>query len=337
MSSLGDPGPESGGKRAIALFRRLLGVLARSYVVMIVVGIVLGLQVAPVVSDLGPQPNKGTVAIVPVAGGIDGGNAASLTARLQRARVDPSIDAVVLRVNSPGGGASASETMYLQVKRTAAELPVITSVDTLAASGAYYAAAPSDEIYVKPGSSVGSVGVIGIFPDSLPPIDSILTTGPDKVGASEPRDRLYRIRSIQQAFLSAVVTNREDALELSRERIAYAKLYAGGKAVSLGMADEIGGLSSAIRRAAERADLDDYRVRVLGYNDTVTFLTRSTYVAANVSEKRLASPAAFVGNPKELAAPNYVMLPESVVGATIRRENATASVTGVMANESVAP
>jgi protease-4 len=337
MPSLGDPGPGSGWERAITLLRRLVGVLARSYLVMLVLGIVLGLQVAPVVSDLGPQPNRGTVAIVPIAGGIDGENAASLTARLQRARADPSIDAVVLRINSPGGGASASETMYLQVKRAAAEMPVVTSVDTLAASGAYYAAAPSDEIYVKPSSAVGSVGVIAVFPASIPPVDSILTTGPDKVGASEPRDQLYRIRSLQQAFLSAVVTNREDDLQISRERIAYAKVYAGGKAVSLGMADEIGGLSSAVRRAAKQADLDDYSVRVLGYNDTVTFLTRSNYVAANVSEKRLAAPEAFVGDPEKLAAPNYVMLPESVVGAAIRSENATASTTGVTANESVAP
>jgi len=321
-----------------ALLRRVVGVLARSYVVMLVLGIVLGLQVAPAVSDLGQQPDGGTVAVVPIAGGIDGANAASVTARLQQARQDPSIDAVVLRVNSPGGGASSSESMYLQVKRTAEEMPVVTSVDTIAASGAYYyAAAPSEDIFVKPASIVGSVGVIAIFPQAIPPIDQVVATGPDKVGVSEPRDQLYRARSLQQAFVSAVVTNRGDRLEISRERLEYAKVYGGGKAVSLGMADEIGGLSSAVRRAANEADLDDYRVRVLDYDSEVTFLTRSNYVAANVTEKELVSPKAFVGNPDELAVSNFVMLPSTVVRAALRDANATATTTEVIANETVAP
>ncbi|MFB6296817.1 MAG: S49 family peptidase [Halobacteriales archaeon] len=337
MSSLGGSEPGSDAGRAAALLRRIVGLLARSYVVMLVLGIVLGLQVAPAVSELGAQPGGGTVAIVPIAGGIDGGNAASVAARLQQARTDPSIDAVVLRINSPGGGASSSETMYLQVKQTAEEMPVVTSVDTIAASGAYYAAAPSDDIFVKPASFIGSVGVIAIFPASVPPIDRVLTTGPDKIGSSEPRDRLYQARSLQQAFLSAVVTNREDRLEISRERLGYAKVYSGGKAVSLGVADEIGGISAAVRRAATRANLDDYRVRVLGYDGEVRFLTRSSYVAANVSEKTLVSPETFVGDPDELAASNFVMLPPSVVRAALESENATATTTGVIANESAAP
>jgi len=336
MSSLGGSKPGSDGERAVDLLRRVVGLLARSYVVMLVLGIVLGLQVAPVVSDLGPEPGGGTVAVVPIAGGIDGGNAASVASRLQQARQDPSIDAVVLRINSGGGGASSSESMYLQVKRTAEEMPVVTSVDTIAASGAYYAAAPSDDIFVKPASFIGSVGVFAIFPGSLPPIDQVLATGPNKLSQSE-RDRLYQIRSLQQAFLSAVMTNRGDRMEISREQLAYAKVYSGGKAVSLGVADEIGGLSSAIRRAANEADLDDYRVRVLGYDSQVTFLTRSNYVAANVSEKELVSPEAFVGDPDDLAASNFVMLPPSVIRAALEDENATAASTEVIANESVAP
>jgi protease-4 len=337
MDSLGDSEPQSDAERAVALLRRLVGALARSYVVMMVVGIILGLQVAPVVSDLTPQPNQGTVAVVPIAGGIDGENAASLTARLQRARADPSIDAVVLLINSGGGGVSASESMYLQVKRTAAEMPVVTSVDAGAASGAYYAASPSEDIFVKPGSFVGSVGVFAILPASLPPIDQVIATGPDKIGTSEQRDRLYRIKSLQQAFVSAVVTNRGDSLELSREEIAYAKLYAGGQAVSNGMADEIGGTTSAVRRAANLADLDDYTVRVLGYDGTVEFLSRANHVAANVSETELVAPEAFVGDPERLAAPNYVMVPRSVVGAALHDRNATAATAGVIGNATVAP
>src|SRR6056297_2503409 len=94
-----------------ALLRRI----ARSYVLFVVIGVVVGLALAPVAWNA--TSTDGTVAVVPVAGTIDGGTSAGVSAMLQRARSDSDVKAVVLLVNSGGGGAAASEELYLQTKR----------------------------------------------------------------------------------------------------------------------------------------------------------------------------------------------------------------------------
>lgn len=309
----------------------------RSYLVMIVVGVVVGLQAAPVVTDLATEPVAGTVAVVPLEGGINGGNAASTVARLKRAQSDPSVDAVVLRVNSPGGGAASSETIYLQVAKTAEEKPVVASVDSMAASGGYYAAAPSDEIVVKPSTLVGSVGVFFMAPQEIVPLDGLITSGPNKLSGGDRREWYYKTAAIHRAFSNAVIEGRGDRLELSREELAYAKLYTGGEAVQNGLADRIGGLDTAVKRAADRAGLATYRVKYYGYDGRVTFLTRSNYLASDAADKELVSPAAFVGSPSTAAAPSVVMLPPSVVRRGIQAAEAGNASREVIENASAAP
>jgi protease-4 len=259
----------------------------------------------------------GTVAIVPVSGGIDGDTAASVTVQLQQARQDPDVDAVVLLANSPGGGASASETLYLEVARTAEQMPVVASVDALAASGAYYAAVPADRVYTKPSSLVGSVGVFTSTPNQLQPIDEVIASGPDKLSGGSQRDWLYKTESLRRAFVGAVYENRGENITLSRAELSQAGLYTGAQAVDRGLADEIGGLSAAIRDAAQRADLEDYDVEVLRGDATATFLTRAAFVASDAPDKRMVEPGYFVGSPADAAAPNVVMLPPSVVAAAV--------------------
>lgn len=311
--------------------RDLLRKASRSYIVIVIVGVVIGLQVAPVVSQFAAQPVSGSVAVVTLSGGINGNNAASVAERLRAARQDPDVKAVVLHVNSGGGGAAASETLYLAVKRTAARMPVVVSVDSIAASGAYYASAPADEIMVKPASLVGSVGVIFVAPSSIPPFDRLLITGPNKLTGSDLREWSYKVETIQNAFVGAVVDGRGDALELSPEQLGYAKLYTGAEAVDNGLADRIGGVEDAVRRAAELADLARWDVRTIGYSGTVTFVTRSAYTTATADQKVLVSPKYFVTGPEETVAPTVVMLPPSVVRAAVldARPNATVVTEGV--------
>lgn len=319
--------------------RGLLRKASRSYVVIVLLGIVIGLQVAPVVTDLAATPVSGSVAVVPLSGGINGGNAASVAERLERARQDPSVEAVVLRVNSGGGGAAASETIYLAVKRTAASMPVVTSVDGIAASGAYYAAAPSDEIFVKPAALVGSVGVTFVAPSPIPPFDRLVFTGPNKLTGADHREWNYKIESVRRAFNRAVLEGRGDRLELTAEELAYAKLYTGGEAVDNGLADRIGGLDAAIRRAAELADLARWNVETIGYTGPVTFVTRMAYVTAAAEEKELISPRYFIVGPDEATGPMLVMLPPSVVRAAVAPPgelNTTVIPAGVSANGSAA-
>lgn len=318
--------------------RELLRKGSRSYIVIILVGVVIGLQVAPAVSEFATQPVAGSVAVVTLSGGINGPNAASVAERLQQARQDPDVEAVVLRINSGGGGAAASETLYLAVRRTAAQMPVVVSVDAIAASGAYYAAAPSDEIFVKPASLVGSVGVIFVAPQSVPPLDRLLITGPNKLTGADLREWSYKTDVIQNAFVGAVMDGRGDALGLSAEELGYAKLYTGAEAVDNGLADRVGGIEAAIKRAAELADLNRWNVKRLGYSSSVAFVTRSAFVSATADQKQLVSPQYFIAAPDETVAPTIVMLPPSVVHAALTdvNPNATIATREVSTNGTVA-
>ena len=311
-------GERLGGERdRHGRLRRLLRWALSSYVVLIALGIVVGMQVAPVVSDVAPGPSRGTVAVVPLQGGIDGGNAASVVSRLDRARENPGVDAVVLLVNSGGGGAAASEEIYMAVRRTAKQKPVVASVGGIAASGAYYAMAPADLIVVKPSSFVGSVGVTFVAPADTAPLDRHVITGPNKLTGADLREWQYKIEAARRAFAGAVVDGRGDALSLTTEELSYAKLYTGSEGVDNGLADRIGDTEDAIRAAAAMADVSQYRTTVMGYQGTVSFVTQRAYVASPMLDKELVSPATFVRDPRAVAVPNPLMLPASVVRAGV--------------------
>lgn len=296
-----------GHDRARSILRRI----ATSYLLVVVVGIVIGLQVAPATVPFAAEGTTGTVAIIPLGGGISGASAAAVTAQLQRARHDPEIDAVVLLINSPGGTATASESLYLQVKRTADEMPVVAYVDAMAASGAYYAAVGADHIMTKPASLIGSVGVIFVPPQQLQPIDGIVSTGPNKLTGADEREWLYKTENIQNAFVSAVMNAREDNLTIPQERVAEAEIFTGAQAVDNGMADEIGGLEDAAAEAARRAGFSRYDVKFLFPDLEASFLVRANYLASQHPNKTMGSPVYFIG--EQTRYPNYLMLPPGLV------------------------
>jgi protease-4 len=314
--------------------RRFLDRLTRSWVVFVALGVVVGLLLAPVAFQVA-STSTGTVAVVPISGAIDGPTAAGTTAMLAEARNDPNIEAVVLVSNSPGGGASASETMYLEVSRTAEQMPVVASVDASAASGAYYAIAPSDYVYAKPASLVGSVGVFVTTPQDPQPIDQVTASGPKKLSSGNERDWAYKTESLRRAFVGAVFESRGENLSISREELSKANIYTGAQAVRNGMVDETGGTSQAIRDAARRAGLDNYDVRVMRPTNESVFVSRTNYVASDHPNKTMVSASYFVGNLGEAPAmPNFLMMPESVLAAAIDqqapdgRANGTANATG---------
>lgn len=308
--------------------RELLVRASKSYIIIVIVGVLIGLQVAPAASNLTADPTSGTVAVIPIEGSITGGSAAEVSAMLERAREDPDVKAVVLRMNTPGGSAPASETLYMAVSRTAEEMPVVASVGAMSASGGYYAMAPADQIYTKPAALVGSVGVFFIAPAPLNPIDQIITTGPNKLSGADQREWEYKVESLRRAFAGAVVESRGDRLRLSEEQVSHAKLYTGGEAVQNGMADEIGSLRDAIERAANEAGLGKYDVQVMQRDGTVYFLTRANYLAASAEDKQMVEPTYFTGE-GEIRGPNALMLPPEVVlqpGSTARQPEAETTV-----------
>lgn len=234
--------------------------LATSWTVVVVLAAVVGGVggMALQQSDAGSQSD--TVAVVTLDSASITGSTADTTAKeLRSIRGNDSIDAVVLRVASPGGSIPGSEAQYRAVKRLAREKPVVASVRGYAASGGYYSVLPTDQIYVTPGSLVGSVGVLStVSENERAPIQ--WQSAPDK-GTTGPSDAARaRAATWRESFLGVVMDERGEELEVDRETVGRAKVYAGNRAVELGFADGVGDLDTAIQDAADRADLSDYEV-----------------------------------------------------------------------------
>lgn len=286
-----------------SIVREILEQAGRSYAVVVLLGLVVGMAVGPFVGGLVAPPDRGpadAVAVVTVDGSITTSRAEAVAWDLREVSRRDEVKAVVLQVNSPGGSAAASEQLYVAVRRTAAEVPVVVSVQNAAASGAYYAIVPADEILVTPASIVGSVGVRASYPSGGFGRD--ITTGPDKNTGGTAAEARARVESIQRAFVGTVMTHRGDRLAVSRQEVANAKVYAGARAVELGFADRVGVLDDAIATAADRADLDDYRVlhTRLGSGDRLSAVTEGN-PARPVTDSR---PFSFEG----VETTTYLML-----------------------------
>jgi protease-4 len=245
------------------------------YVVAVVGAVLTAAVLAPVVlsaaqpaeTDEGDEESGPTVAVLSLRGGTNAANVNALTDQLRDARSNDSIEAVVLRVDSSGGPVSSSEELYLAVNRTAGDVPVVAYVEGAAASGGYFGIVPADSIFVKPSSTVGSIGVVISAPLSAVEQvsqrqEAFIRTGPDKAQISKDglRNDLERLK---RAFVGTIMTHRGDELTLTRQQVANGSTYLGTQAVQNGFADQIGDLDAAIADAANRSDAiegDDYDV-----------------------------------------------------------------------------
>ena len=242
-------------------------------VAVVVAAAVIGAVFAPIVYANASEPS-GTVAVVELEGPVETGLADDVENELADVRSDGSIDAVVLKIDTGGGAPVASERMYSAVQRTSEEMPVIAAVQEISASGGYYAMAPADEIYVLPTSIVGSIGLNAQAPQTTPPIQG--PSGPDKVGANEIEGWAIQ-QTLADTFVNAMMAERGDEFEMSREEVARADVYLGTEAIQNGFADEIGSLDEAVHEAATRAGLDSYDVdtRETGPEDGLPILLKT--------------------------------------------------------------
>jgi len=206
-------------------------------------------------------------------GTIGGDSTAKL---LRKARLNNKVKAVVLRVDSPGGSAFASEIIRQEVELLkAAGKPVIASMGTYAASGGYWISAPADKIYAAPSTITGSIGIFGMmmtFEDSLAKLgiytDGIGTTDIAGFGLTQPlTDGMAKLFQLSinkgyQDFISLVAKNRNMTLE-QVDAIAQGRVWSGKKAKELGLVDELGNLTDAIVAAAELAKLDQYETLLI--------------------------------------------------------------------------
>lgn len=173
------------------------------------------------------------------------------------------IKGVVLVVNSPGGNASAGHDIYFQVRKLRDKKPVVASMDTLAASAAYQIAVAANEIYAKPASIIGNVGVIMGQPSPETLSERFITTGPFKSTGGTATSWLQMLDLLHADFRDSVVAERSKApnpLKLTPDEVATGEIWVGVEAKEFGIIDALGSRLDAIGRAAELANLKHYEV-----------------------------------------------------------------------------
>lgn len=196
-----------------------------------------------------------------------------LAYELRRLRNDADVKAVVLRVNSPGGSAVASEIIQREARLLAEKKPLIVSMGSYAASGGYWISAYADKIFAQPFTITGSIGVFGLvfniegLAENLELHFDGVKTAPfaDIYTVSRPRNEAEMALiqkftdQIYDAFIAKVGEGR--SLDLSKVReIAQGRVWSGSSAIELGLVDEIGGIDAAIHEALDAAGMDYYAI-----------------------------------------------------------------------------
>lgn len=204
-----------------------------------------------------PEPQ---IALIRIEGDIWGEHAMNLSRALEDAGNDPAVRAIVLDIASPGGEVTASEGLYFDVLRLRDKMPVTASVNELAASGAYYVASAADQIYAKPASEIGNIGVISLLPESDLVDEKLLTTGPFKLSGGPQVSYVRQMDMLKDTFLAAILAQRSEQLTVGPEVLSRGELYLGLQAQQMGLIDAIGSQSEAIDEAARMARLRHYQV-----------------------------------------------------------------------------
>ena len=233
--------------------------------------------------ELNLNPSKNRVGIIYADGQIVDGTATgdgyifgnTLAKQIREARLDDDIKAVVLRVNSPGGSALASDVIWREVVLLQQTKPVVVSMGCYAASGGYYISVPADYIFADRLTLTGSIGVIGTLFNAEKFLSSHLgiTTdytktsenagGIDFTGPMSPRTKQIVLNSIDATY-DTFTSHVAEGRNLSKENVlsvAEGRVWSGSEATGIGLVDANGGLFEAIAKAANLADLSNYSLK----------------------------------------------------------------------------
>ncbi|KQR71114.1 signal peptide peptidase SppA [Pedobacter sp. Leaf176] len=224
---------------------------------------------------------KDKVAVIYANGEITGGEGSDnqigserISRAIRKARLDDDIKAIVLRVNSPGGSALASDVIWREIVLTKKEKPVIASFGDVAASGGYYIGCAADSIFVQPNTITGSIGVFGIIPNFQNLMTNKLGITFDGVKTGKYADIMAtnrpmtegerfiiqnELNRIYSGFVSRVADGRKKS-KAYIDSIGGGHVWIGTDAVQIGLADRIGSFNDAIKSAAKKAKLKNYKV-----------------------------------------------------------------------------
>lgn len=246
-------------------------------------------RVDPASLGLGDGPRLAVVHVVGAivhgesAGGTAG--AATLMKAVRAAREDEDIEAIVVRINSPGGGAIASDLIWREIVLAGEEKPVVASMSDLAASGGYYVAMPADVIVAQPGTLTGSIGVVGgklalggAF-DKLGVAVEEVSAG-RMAGINSPVDPYSdagreRVQQIIDAFYEEFLARAAEGRGMTRDAVhavGQGRVWTGRQAHDLGLVDELGGMDAAVAAAKRLAGIEaDREVTLVQYPRPRTF------------------------------------------------------------------
>lgn len=262
-----------------------------------------GPDIAELVRIIAGSRDGGTsrphVAVVPAQGAIameaggafDSGGitARAMTKTLRRLKQDESVKAVVLRIDSPGGSALASDLLWHELRELKKQKPLLVSVGGMAASGGYYMACAADRILAEPTSIVGSIGVFGgkivlssaldelgvhteTFPASPEPGAAARATAESPFSAWDDATR-ERIRAEMQSIYDLFITRVADSRKMPRDKVeqhAQGRIWSGQQGLERGLIDQLGGVTDAVRHARKLASLpDDAPVTVEGDQESL--------------------------------------------------------------------
>ncbi|WP_029283804.1 signal peptide peptidase SppA [Pedobacter sp. R20-19] len=225
--------------------------------------------------------SKNKVAVIYANGEISGGEgndnqigSERISRAIRKARLDDDIKAVVIRVNSPGGSALASDVIWREIVLTKKEKPVIASFGDVAASGGYYIGCAADSIFVQPNTITGSIGVFGIIPNFQNLMTNKLGITFDGVKTGQYADIMAtnrpmtagerfiiqnELNRVYNGFVSRVADGRKKS-KAYIDSIGGGHVWIGTDAVQIGLADRIGSFNDAINAAAKKAKIKDFKV-----------------------------------------------------------------------------
>ena len=231
--------------------------------ILLVVAIVLGGTLLLVRHFFNPSSTglfEEKIGVVSINGTIS--SSKKISSELVKFAKDDSIRAIILRINSPGGGVGASQEIYREVQKITPQKPVVVSMGSVAASGGYYVAAPATKIVSNPGTITGSIGVfiqfvrleellnkIGVDLEIVKSGEFKDMGSPDRKLTQRDRDILDAlIKDLQGQFVTAVASGRNLSVEKVQE-IADGRIFSGARAKDLGLVDFMGNFQDAVEIA----------------------------------------------------------------------------------------
>jgi len=225
--------------------------------------------------------NKNQIAVIYASGGIQSGKnkpdvmgSETISKAIREARLDENVKAIVLRVNSPGGSALASDVMWREVVLAKKAKPVVVSMGNVAASGGYYISCAADKIVADEKTITGSIGVFGVVPNAQGLMNNKMGITFDRVKTNEHADLMsifkpltaqerdiiqLGVEKIYDDFITKVAEGRGMTKE-QVDSIGQGRVWTGKDALKIGLVDEIGGLEDAIAIAQKMAKMDDYTI-----------------------------------------------------------------------------